>query len=52
MWSKKDWEWMQGNVPILCVDGVVEDDDGKILLSKRAVEPERGKWHLLGGVVD
>ena len=42
---------MQKNVPILCVDGVVEDDEGKILLSLRDVDPERGKWHLPGGVV-
>lgn len=52
MWSKKDWDWMQKNVPILCVDGVVEDDDGRVLLSLRDVEPEKGNWHLPGGVVE
>jgi 8-oxo-dGTP diphosphatase len=52
MWSTKDWDWLQKNVPILCVDGVLVDEDGKILLSLRDVEPEKGKWHLPGGVVD
>ncbi len=51
MWSKKDWDWMKDNTPILCVDGVVVDESGRVLLSLRDVEPEKGKWHLPGGVV-
>lgn len=26
--------------------------DGKILLAKRKIEPEKGKWDILGGFVD
>lgn len=31
---------------------VVVDDDGRILLGRRAVEPERDKWDILGGFLD
>ncbi len=36
---------------VLCVDGVYVKD-GKILLLKRAVEPFKGFWHVVGGHVD
>ena len=39
-----------GSVPTasaLCVD-----DDGRVLLARRAHEPERGKWDLPGGFLD
>ncbi|MFC1654136.1 NUDIX hydrolase, partial [Patescibacteria group bacterium] len=42
---------MQKNTPILCVDGVLVEN-GRVLLTKRCVEPEKNKWHLPGGVVD
>jgi ADP-ribose pyrophosphatase YjhB (NUDIX family) len=29
--------------------GLVLDDEGRILLARRAVEPDRGKWDLPGG---
>ena len=32
--------------------GLVLDDDGRILLARRAVEPDRGKWDLPGGFLD
>lgn len=52
MWQPKDWDWMQKNIPILCVDGIVVNDDGEILLSKRSVEPFKDFWHIPGGVVN
>ena len=36
---------------VVCVDGVYVRD-GKILLLKRAVEPFKGFWHVVGGHVD
>jgi len=36
---------------VVCVDGVYIKD-GKILLLKRAVDPFKGYWHLIGGHVD
>ena len=32
--------------------GLVLDDDGRILLARRAVDPDRGKWDLPGGFLD
>ena len=36
---------------IVCVDGVYIKE-GKILLLKRAAEPFKGYWHLVGGQVE
>jgi len=33
------------------VDGVVVDEERKVLLSKRDDEPFKGYWHIPGGVV-
>jgi ADP-ribose pyrophosphatase YjhB (NUDIX family) len=32
--------------------GVVLDDDGRILLARRAQEPDKGKWDLPGGFLE
>jgi ADP-ribose pyrophosphatase YjhB (NUDIX family) len=32
--------------------GLVVDDAGRLLLARRAVEPDRGKWDLPGGFLD
>lgn len=37
------------NMPIVCVDGILIDDDGKILFLKRDNEPEKGNWWFPGG---
>lgn len=42
---------MQKNQFVLCVEGVYVKD-GKILLLKRATEPFKGYWHLVGGQVE
>lgn len=39
-----------GLVPRLCVDVVIKSDKG-IFLTKRAVEPYKGLWHIPGGSV-
>jgi 8-oxo-dGTP diphosphatase len=34
------------------VSGLVVDDDGRILLARRAAHPGRGLWDILGGFAD
>jgi colanic acid biosynthesis protein WcaH len=36
-------------VPRACIDFIVCDSEGKILLTQRDIEPHKGKWHLPGG---
>ena len=38
--------------PIVGVGAVVLDDDGRVLLVKRANEPLKGQWSLPGGAID
>jgi colanic acid biosynthesis protein WcaH len=38
-------------MPISCVDLLVQDEDGRVLLIKRANEPARGHWWFPGGRV-
>ncbi len=39
-------------MPIPCVDLIVEDARGRVLLLKRKNEPTRGQWWFPGGRVD
>jgi ADP-ribose pyrophosphatase YjhB (NUDIX family) len=34
------------------VTALVEDDDGRVLLGRRAIEPQFGKWDGLGGYLE
>lgn len=38
--------------PVPTATAVVVDDEGRILLGRRALEPDKGLWDLLGGFVD
>lgn len=38
-------------MPIPCVDLLVEDENGRILMIKRANEPAKGQWWFPGGRV-
>lgn len=38
-------------MPIACVDLLVEDDKGRILMIKRANDPAKGQWWFPGGRV-
>ncbi|QGK68890.1 NUDIX domain-containing protein [Allosaccharopolyspora coralli] len=38
--------------PLPCVGAVVHDDQGRLLLVRRANEPRRGLWSLPGGRVE
>jgi len=39
------------NLPILCVDVIVLNEKGEYLLVKRANEPKKGRWWVVGGRV-
>ena len=36
-------------LPILCVDVVIRNRQGEVLLIKRANEPRKGEWWVIGG---
>ena len=38
-------------LPILCVDIIIKNHNGEYLLIKRANEPLKGKWWVIGGRV-
>lgn len=38
-------------LPILCVDVIIKNQRGEILLIKRANDPLKGKWWVIGGRV-
>ncbi len=43
---------VQGKRPLTCTDGIVVNDEGKVLIAKRGVEPFKGLWGIPGGKVD
>lgn len=47
----KEFKNIYSKVPRLCVDLVIAEKDGAILLSKRDIPPEKGWWHFPGGTV-
>jgi ADP-ribose pyrophosphatase YjhB (NUDIX family) len=38
--------------PVPTATAVLVDDGGRVLLGRRALEPDKGRWDLLGGFVD
>ena len=48
--TDKEFNFIYSRVPRLCVDIIIKDKKG-ILLINRSVPPEPGKWHLPGGTV-
>lgn len=49
--SQKEFKSIYSKVPRLTVEVVVKDKSGAIYLTKRAIEPCKGQWHLPGGTV-
>ncbi len=47
---QKEFDYIYGKVPRACVDLVIKTKEG-IVLSKRDINPSRGKWHLPGGTI-
>lgn len=48
--TQKEFDEIYAKVPRLTVEVIVKNDGG-IYLTKRAIEPCRGQWHLPGGTV-
>jgi len=48
--SKEEYESLYGRVPRLCVDLVIQTDQG-IVLTKRSIPPAKGKWHIPGSTL-
>ncbi len=49
--SKREWNSIFSKVPRVTVDVVAKDRRG-VLLVKRAIRPDIGKWHLPGRTVN
>ncbi|MEK6891248.1 MAG: NUDIX domain-containing protein [Nanoarchaeota archaeon] len=49
--SQKDFEKSFRYAPRVALNILVKNSNGQILLTKRAIEPERGSWHYPGGFI-
>jgi ADP-ribose pyrophosphatase YjhB (NUDIX family) len=49
--TQHEFDDIYSKVPRLTVEIVVKNDDKAIYLTKRAIEPCKGQWHLPGGTV-
>src|SRR5688572_25826393 len=49
--SQQEFDSIYSKVPRLTVEIIVKNKANKIYLTKRAIEPCRGQWHLPGGTV-
>lgn len=47
--AKEQYIKIQENLPILCVDIAVQNNKGEYLLIKRANQPKKGHWWVIGG---
>jgi ADP-ribose pyrophosphatase YjhB (NUDIX family) len=49
--SKEEFDLIYSKVPRLTVEVIIRNPQGAIYLTKRAIEPCKGQWHLVGGTV-
>lgn len=49
--SPEEFDAIYSKVPRLTVEVIVTNNKGEIYLTKRAIEPCKGQWHLPGGTV-
>jgi ADP-ribose pyrophosphatase YjhB (NUDIX family) len=49
--TQKEFDSIYSKVPRLTVEIIIKSSEGKIYLTKRAIEPCKGQWHLPGGTV-
>lgn len=45
------FKYVYSKVPRFCVDLVIQNKEGAVLLSKRDIPPDKGWWHFPGGTV-
>jgi ADP-ribose pyrophosphatase YjhB (NUDIX family) len=50
--SEEQYQLIRRTMPIPCVDLVVENPAGEVLLLRRANEPAKGQWWMPGGRVN
>ncbi len=49
--SEAEFKQIYAKVPRLTVEVIIKNQKGEILLTKRAIPPCQGQWHLPGGTV-
>jgi ADP-ribose pyrophosphatase YjhB (NUDIX family) len=49
--TQEEFDSIYSKVPRLTVELIVKNSEGEIYLTKRAIEPCKGQWHLPGGTV-
>lgn len=47
--SDEDYAFIYNRSPRICVDLIIRDTQGAILLTKRDIEPYKNHWHFPGG---
>lgn len=47
--SDEDYNFIYSRSPRVCVDLLIRNSEGEILLTKRDIEPYKDHWHLPGG---
>lgn len=49
--SQSDFDMLRRNAPLVSIDFVIENNDGRVLVGKRANDPAREMWFVPGGRV-
>jgi ADP-ribose pyrophosphatase YjhB (NUDIX family) len=49
--TPEEFDAIYARVPRLTVEVILRDEQGRVYLTKRAIEPCVGQWHLPGGTV-
>lgn len=47
--SDEDYDFIYSRVPRICVDLLIKNSKGEVLLTKRDIEPYKDHWHFPGG---
>lgn len=47
--SDKDYNFIYSSVPRICIDVLIKNERGEVLLTKRNIEPYKDHWHMPGG---
>lgn len=49
--SDEDYDFIYSRSPRICVDLLIKNSKGEVLLTKRDIEPYKDHWHFPGGRV-